>query len=73
MQPTWTNIEQHILACAQCPLSHTRNLPVMGRGSHETDIMLIAEAPGAQEDQQGASLCGAFWGNSGPPFTRLRA
>lgn len=58
MQPTWTNIEQHILACAQCPLSHTRNLPVMGRGSHEADIMLIAEAPGAQEDQQGVPFVG---------------
>ena len=49
---TWNDIERHIAACTQCPLGQTRNLPVMGRGSHEADIMLIAEAPGAQEDQQ---------------------
>lgn len=67
MQLTWTNIEQHILACAQCPLSRTRNLPVMGRGSHEADIMAIAEAPGAQEDQQGIP----FVGRSGEILDRL--
>lgn len=67
MHPTWSNIEQHILTYAQCPLSHTRNLPVMGRGSHEADIMLIAEAPGAQEDQQGIP----FVGRSGEILDRL--
>ena len=61
MQYTWNDIEQHIAVCTQCPLGQTRNLPVMGRGSHEADIMLIAEAPGAQEDQQGIP----FVGNSG--------
>lgn len=67
MHPTWTDIEQHILACARCPLSRTRNLPVMGRGSHEADIMVIAEAPGAQEDQQGIP----FVGRSGEILDRL--
>ncbi len=67
MQPTGTDIEQHILACAQCPLSRTRNLPVMGRGSQEADIMVIAEAPGAQEDQQGIP----FVGRSGEILDRL--
>lgn len=67
MQPTGTDIEQHILACAQCPLSRTRNLPVMGRGNQEADIMVIAEAPGAQEDQQGIP----FVGRSGEILDRL--
>ena len=67
MQPTWSNIEQHILTCTHCPLSRTRNLPVMGRGSHEAEIMLIAEAPGAQEDQQGIP----FVGRSGEILDRL--
>ncbi len=67
MQPTGTDIEQHILACAQCPLSRTRNLPVMGRGSQEADIMVIAEAPGTQEDQQGIP----FVGRSGEILDRL--
>ena len=67
MQYTWNDIAHHIAACTQCPLSRIRNLPVMGRGSHEADIMLIAEAPGAQEDQQGIP----FVGRSGEILDRL--
>lgn len=59
MQYTWNDIEQHIAVCTQCPLSQTRNLPVMGRGSQQAEIMLIAEAPGAQEDQQGIPFVGS--------------
>lgn len=58
MQYTWNDIEQHVNACTHCPLSQTRQRPVMGRGSHQADIMLIAEAPGAQEDQQGMPFVG---------------
>ena len=50
---TWDDIEQHVAACTHCPLSQTRQLPVMGRGSRSADIMLIAEAPGGQEDLEG--------------------
>lgn len=50
MQYTWNDIQEHIAACTCCPLSQTRYLPVMGRGDRQADIMLIAEAPGAQED-----------------------
>ena len=58
MQYTWNDIEQHISQCTQCPLSQSRHLPVMGRGDHQADIMLIAEAPGGQEDQQGIPFVG---------------
>lgn len=58
MQYTWNDIEQHIAACVHCPLSQTRHLPVMGRGNHQADLMLIAEAPGGQEDQQGMPFVG---------------
>lgn len=58
MEFTWNDIERHVNACANCPLSHTRRRPVMGRGSHQADIMLIAEAPGGQEDQQGIPFVG---------------
>lgn len=67
MQYTWKDIEQHINACQNCPLSRTRHLPVMGRGSHEADIMVIAEAPGGQEDEQGMP----FVGRSGEILDRL--
>lgn len=55
---TWKDIEQYIASCARCPLSQTRRLPVMGRGSHSADIMLIAEAPGGQEDLEGLPFVG---------------
>lgn len=58
MQITWDSIKEHIAACTYCPLSGTRNLPVMGRGNRQADIMLIAEAPGAQEDGQGIPFVG---------------
>ena len=58
MHPTWDDIEQHISACDHCPLGRTRHLPVMGRGSREAQIMLIAEAPGSQEDLEGLPFVG---------------
>lgn len=67
MQYTWNDIQEHIAACTCCPLSQARYLPVMGRGDRQADIMLIAEAPGAQEDQQGIP----FVGRSGDILDRL--
>lgn len=58
MQYTWEEIKQHVAACTRCPLSQTRKRPVMGRGNHQADLMLIAEAPGGQEDQQGTPFVG---------------
>lgn len=58
MQYTWKDIEQHIAACTRCPLSQTRRHPVMGRGNYQAALMLIAEAPGGQEDEQGIPFVG---------------
>ena len=67
MQYTWNDIKQHVSACTLCPLSQTRHLPVMGRGDHQAGLMLIAEAPGNQEDQQGLP----FVGRSGEILDKL--
>ena len=67
MEYTWNDIEQHVAACTCCPLSRTRQRPVMGRGSHQAEIMLIAEAPGGEEDRQGLP----FVGPSGELLDRL--
>ncbi len=58
MHYTWEDIEQHISACVHCPLNRTRRLPVMGRGSRKAQVMLIAEAPGSQEDLEGIPFVG---------------
>lgn len=67
MQYTWKDIEEHVAACTCCPLCQTRHRPVMGRGNHQADLMLIAEAPGEQEDRQGIP----FVGSSGEVLDRL--
>ena len=56
MEYTWNDIQQHIAGCTQCPLSQTRSRPVMGRGSHQAEIMLIAEAPGGRKTGRGFLL-----------------
>lgn len=60
MQYTWNDIEQHVNTCMHCPLSQSRHYPVMGRGDHQAKLMLIAEAPGGQEDIQGLPFVGPY-------------
>ena len=67
MQYTWNDIEQHVNTCMHSPLSQSRHYPVMGRGDHQAKLMLIAEAPGGQEDIQGLP----FVGPSGEILDRL--
>lgn len=67
MQDTWKEIERQVAGCTGCPLSATRRSPVMGRGNHQADLMLIAEAPGEQEDRQGMP----FVGRSGELLDRI--
>ena len=44
--------------CQQCELAKKRNKFVFGSGSPEAQIMLISEAPGFNEDQQGKPFVG---------------
>lgn len=52
-------IKEEILNCKKCELYKTRICPVIGEGNHETKIMFVGEAPGAQEDRTGRPFCGA--------------
>ena len=45
--------------CKACSLSQTRKNFVFGAGTAYTDIMVIGEAPGADEDEQGKPFVGA--------------
>ncbi len=51
-------VKEDVVECKKCPLYKTRNLPVVGQGSHDTDIVFVGEAPGAQEDKTGIPFCG---------------
>lgn len=55
---TWEELEQFVNNCRACPLCRTRKHPVMGRGDHKGKLMLVAEAPGSQEDMAGIPFVG---------------
>lgn len=45
--------------CTECGLAATRNTVVFGVGDHDADVMLVGEAPGKNEDEQGEPFVGA--------------
>lgn len=47
-----------IHTCTKCPLGETRKNFVFGVGNPNADVMLIGEAPGAEEDKQGIPFVG---------------
>lgn len=44
--------------CSRCKLHETRTNTVFGDGNPNADLMVVAEAPGQTEDEQGICLCG---------------
>jgi DNA polymerase len=60
----WENSEtldelcNNICTCQKCPLGKTRTNFVFGTGNPNADILLIGEAPGADEDLQGEPFVG---------------
>ena len=45
--------------CEECPLHESANRIVLGNGPIPADVMLVGEAPGAQEDDIGIPFAGA--------------
>lgn len=59
--PAYTDIaafERAICNCRKCPLGHTRQKFVFGVGDPHADLVLIGEAPGAEEDRLGEPFVG---------------
>ncbi|MCC6846474.1 MAG: uracil-DNA glycosylase [Bacteroidetes bacterium] len=54
-----SDLEKAIRSCMECPLGATRTNFVFGSGNPNADIMIIGEAPGADEDEQGLPFVGA--------------
>jgi DNA polymerase len=52
-------LHEHIHTCMECRLGSTRNSFVFGSGNPNADILIIGEAPGADEDSQGLPFVGA--------------
>src|SRR5256714_15121243 len=45
--------------CRKCPLGHSRTRAVPGVGPADARILIVGEAPGQNEDQQGEPFVGA--------------
>lgn len=48
-----------VASCTRCPLYQTATNPVPGTGNPRAGLMVVGEAPGATEDQQGKPFVGA--------------
>jgi uracil-DNA glycosylase family 4 len=66
---TLDDLYSEIHTCLDCPLGSTRNNFVFGAGNPNADIMIIGEAPGADEDEQGLP----FVGRAGQLLTKILA
>ena len=67
VQDPFTEMAQACSACRRCPLGEQREQVVMARGNPRARLMLIGEAPGAEEDTSGLP----FVGRSGQLLDRL--
>ncbi len=53
------NIKKNVISCTRCELSKTRTNAVPGMGNITTGVVFIGEAPGRNEDLQGAPFVGS--------------
>lgn len=61
------DLERQIDGCTRCKLCQGRTTIVFGSGNPNADLMVIGEAPGAEEDVQGKP----FVGRAGQLLTRM--
>ncbi len=54
----WDGIAARVADCRACALHETRTQSVFGVGDRAADLMVIGEAPGADEDRQGEPFVG---------------
>jgi len=55
---TLDELDAEICTCTRCPLGETRTKFVFGVGNPHATLMLVGEAPGADEDAQGEPFVG---------------
>lgn len=63
----WDVLQSEVANCAKCALCETRTRTVFGTGNKNADWLLIGEAPGQHEDEQGKP----FVGNAGQLLTEM--
>ena len=63
----WDVLQAEVSNCTKCALCATRTQTVFGSGNKHADWMLVGEAPGQHEDEQGLP----FVGNAGLLLTEM--
>ena len=54
----WKTLQEEVSVCRKCGLCESRTQTVFGTGNDRADWMIIGEAPGQSEDQQGEPFVG---------------
>lgn len=54
----WDSLREQVKNCQRCELSETRQHTVFGAGNIQADLVILGEAPGVEEDQQGEPFIG---------------
>ena len=67
--PGWEELALAVRGCELCALHRTRTQTVFGVGNRNADLLVIGEAPGADEDRQGEP----FVGRAGQLLTAMLA
>ncbi len=58
----WDELASAVNACTRCPLHESRTQGVFGVGNRRADLLIIGEAPGAEEDRRGEPFVGRAGG-----------
>lgn len=58
MESNLDKIRQKVIECTKCDLCKTRTNSVPGKGSFESDVIFVGEAPGRNEDLKGEPFVG---------------
>ncbi len=54
----WETLRAQVASCEKCALHASRTQTVFGTGDRNADLLIIGEAPGADEDRQGEPFVG---------------
>ncbi len=57
-EDNWNSLQNEVQACQRCVLFKSRTQVVFGSGNVRAELLLIGEAPGAEEDRQGQPFVG---------------
>lgn len=57
-EPGWQTLRERVSGCTRCALCGSRSQTVFGVGDPNARLLVVGEAPGAEEDRQGEPFVG---------------